>query len=68
MKEAPDRSRSFILRIWVERRDIKDAPLIWRGEIEDVRDQKRYWFQDFEKMVAIVRPFVENLLRQVGER
>lgn len=68
MKQAKERSYSFVVRIWVERRELKDAPLVWRGEIEDVQSQERHFFQDYAKLVAIVRRYVQKLLGQPDQR
>jgi hypothetical protein len=33
------RSMSFIVRIWIEHREIGDQPNIWRGMVEEVSEE-----------------------------
>jgi hypothetical protein len=38
---SPRQSRSFIIRVWVEPREDREAPVIWRGMVEEVSDSTR---------------------------
>ncbi len=41
---ADARSHAFVVRIWEERREIADAPAIWRGSVCDVRGGTPLYF------------------------
>jgi len=48
-------SHAFIVRIWLEHRDIEDAEPIWRGEIEDLqavrsKEKKTVYFDNLEQL------------------
>jgi hypothetical protein len=38
---SPKKSRSFIIRVWVEAREMKEEPVVWRGVVEEVNDSAR---------------------------
>jgi hypothetical protein len=54
-------TRVFIVRIWFETREIKDAPPAWRGMIEHVPTGKRRYFADLSDLTAFIESFVEDL-------
>ena len=35
MSSLDERSHTFVVRIWEERRDVADAPSTWRGRVDD---------------------------------
>ncbi len=41
---SDERNHAFVVRIWEERRDIADAPVIWRGVVCDARGGGRVYF------------------------
>ena len=42
---ADEQTHAFVVRIWEERRDIADAPAIWRGFVRDVRGGPPVYFK-----------------------
>ena len=64
MRSAKDTTRAFIVRIWVEPREIMDAEPKWRGVIEQVEDGKRVYFDRLDKM----RSYFDEYLREIGIR
>jgi hypothetical protein len=52
MSSLDERSHTFVVRIWEERRDVEDAPTTWRGRVDDVRTGTRRYFTSLEDMVA----------------
>ena len=52
MSTLDERSHTFVVRIWEERRDVDDAPTTWRGRVDDVRTGVRRYFTSLEDMVA----------------
>jgi hypothetical protein len=52
MSSLDERSHTFVVRIWEERRDVEDAPTTWRGRVDDVRTGVRRYFTRLEDLVA----------------
>ena len=52
MSSLDERSHTFVVRIWEERRDVEDAPTTWRGRVDDVRTGVRRYFTSLEDLVA----------------
>jgi hypothetical protein len=52
MSTLDERSHTFVVRIWEERRDVDGAPTTWRGRVDDVRTGARRYFARLEDMVA----------------
>lgn len=47
-------SRSFVVRIWIEPREIASKNYEWRGMIQDVITDERKYFKEFDEMIAFV--------------
>ena len=47
-------SRSFVVRIWIEPREIANESFEWRGMIQDVITNERKYFKKFDEMIAFV--------------
>ena len=47
-------SRSFLVRIWIEPREIPKQAFEWRGKIQDVMSGESKYFKNFDDMVAFV--------------
>jgi hypothetical protein len=45
MQPIEERTFSFVVRIWWERRDIAGARPAWRGAVDDVQTGTRRYFQ-----------------------
>jgi hypothetical protein len=54
MSSLDERSHTFVVRIWEERRDVDDAPTTWRGRVDDVRTGVRRYFTSLEDLMAYV--------------
>ncbi|MBV9327750.1 MAG: hypothetical protein JO352_28875 [Chloroflexi bacterium] len=52
MSSLDERSHTFVVRIWEERRDVADAVPTWRGRVDDVRTGVRRYFTTLEDLVA----------------
>jgi hypothetical protein len=52
MMPADAESHAFVVRIWEERREIADAPAIWRGFVCDVRNGTRVYFTTLPTLCA----------------
>jgi hypothetical protein len=51
MSSLDERSHTFVVRIWEERRDVADAAPTWRGRVDDVRTGVRRYFTTLEDLV-----------------
>jgi hypothetical protein len=58
MRQTGPKSHSFILRLWLEPREIEGASPNWRGVIEHVQTSESRYFCDLEEISAFVRPFL----------
>ncbi|HEU0295589.1 MAG TPA: hypothetical protein VFR47_22810 [Anaerolineales bacterium] len=44
-------SRSFVVRIWIEPREVPNATLEWRGVIQDVLSGEKKYFRKFAELI-----------------
>lgn len=45
MKPIDERTFTFVIKIWWERRDIAGVAPTWRGSVEDIQTGQRVYFQ-----------------------
>jgi hypothetical protein len=51
MKSLDERSHTFVVRIWQERRDLADAVPMWRGRVDDVKSGSRAYFTSLQQLM-----------------
>lgn len=51
----------FIVRIWREPREIKDAVPEWRGVIEHVGSGERCYLKELDEIAAFMVPYLEEM-------
>jgi hypothetical protein len=61
VKSIREPTHAFIVRIWIEPRELKDAEPIWRGVIESVEGHKRVYFDRLDKMSTYFARHLEKL-------
>lgn len=61
VKSVKDTIHAFIVRIWIEPREMKEAEPIWRGVIEDVEDEERVYFDHLDKMNTYFAKYLEKI-------
>jgi hypothetical protein len=61
MTSFEDNTHVFIVRVWLERREIEDASAVWRGMIEHVPSRERRHFKGLDEMVDFVAPYLERM-------
>lgn len=61
MKSAKETTHSFIVRIWIEPREIKDADAKWRGVIEHVGSGDRVYFDQLERIAIQISTYIEAI-------
>lgn len=54
MKSTEAETHAFIIRLWREQREIKNARPIWRGTIEHVPSGKRKAFAELEEILDFI--------------
>ena len=62
MKSIKETTQAFVVRIWIEPQQVKDAKPIWRGVIERVDNGERVYFDQLEKM----NTFFVKYLSEIG--
>lgn len=51
---------SFVLRLWLERREIEGAMPVWRGVIELVPSGERQYFEGVNQLSEILTQYLAN--------
>ena len=61
MMEQPDNhTESFVVRIWLERREIADALPEWRGVVEHVATGKRKYILNLDSIVIFMAEYMQG--------
>jgi hypothetical protein len=50
---------SFVLRFWLEHREIEGAEPVWRGVVEHVPSGKRHYFEKLNQIPVILAGYVD---------
>lgn len=61
MKSNKEIIHAFIVRIWIEPREVKDAEPIWRGVIEEVDGGKSVYFDRLDKMSTYFTKYLQKI-------
>ena len=56
-----DSTTAYIVRVWVERREVEDASVEWRGSIEHVASGRTKYLTDLDELARFIRPFLETM-------
>ena len=51
---------SFVLRFWLEHREIEGALPVWRGVVEHVPSGERHYFERLEQLPDILAPYLAS--------
>jgi hypothetical protein len=54
----PQHIHAFVLKIWLERREIAGRQPEWRGRIDHVQSSQRKYFRDLADMTGFVASFL----------
>ncbi|MBV7335213.1 hypothetical protein KFU94_44635 [Chloroflexi bacterium TSY] len=57
-----DQTEAFVVRIWLERREIVDAPVELRGVVEHVSSGQRQYITELTDIIK----FIDECLKQLG--
>jgi len=56
----PPYAHAFVVKLWLERREIEGAQPEWRGRIDHVQSGERVYFRD----IAVITDFVQAFLNR----
>lgn len=56
-----DNASAFIVRVWLEHREIEGAPVTWRGSIEHVATGRIKYLTDLDGIKRFIYPFLETM-------
>lgn len=60
--QASDRhTQVFIIRIWIEAREIAGAVVVWRGMIEHIPTQERRYLNDLAAIAHFITPYLQSM-------
>jgi len=51
---------SFVLRFWLERREIEGALPVWRCVVEHVPSGERHYFEKLDQLPDILAPYLAS--------
>jgi hypothetical protein len=61
-------TQAFIVRVWHEAEDDEGHLITWRGSIQHVGSDKRYYFQDLNGIVRFIREQTGMNIRRKGSK
>ena len=61
VKPTKETTHAFILRIWIEPRELKDAEPIWRGVVEHVEGDERVYFNNLNMLKRYFAEYLEKI-------
>jgi len=63
-----DNAAAFIVRVWLEHREVEDAPVTWRGSIEYVESGRVKYVTHLNELAQFIRPFLEAMGADFSEQ
>jgi hypothetical protein len=61
VKSIKEITHAFIVRIWIEPQEQKDAEPIWRGVIEHVEGDEPVYFDHLDKINSYFAKYLEKI-------
>jgi len=58
-ENAHHNSFAFVIRIWLEDEETMANPMLWRGHITQVIDQRKHYFEDLSGIISFITPYLE---------
>lgn len=52
---------AFVVRIWLEEREIAGARPLWRGVVEHAQSGERFYFTDLRDIAGFIDPYVRAM-------
>lgn len=57
---ADGKTEVFIVRVWMEPRDIEGAPVLWRAAIEHVPSGNRRYLEKLDDLPAVIAQYLQD--------
>lgn len=51
---------AFVVKLWLERREVEGVRPEWRGRIDHVQSGQRIYFRDIAEIVHFIQAFLES--------
>ena len=61
MKSIKETTQAFVVRIWIEHQQRKNAKPVWRGVIERVDSGERVYFDQLDKISTYFARYLDEL-------
>jgi len=61
VKSIKETTQAFVVRIWLEPRQMKNAQPVWRGVIERVDNGDRVYFDRLDKMMTYFSEYLNEI-------
>jgi len=61
VKSINETTQAFVVRIWIEHQQRKNAQPVWRGVIERVDNGERVYFDQLDKIHAYFARYLDEL-------
>ena len=61
MNSLEEKTHSFIVRVWLEPREIEGAPPQWRGEIKHVSSGKQTYIKNLDEITDFITPYLKEM-------
>lgn len=62
-----DNTTAYIVRVWLEHREVQDAPVAWRGSIEHLASGRIKFLSDLDDIPLFIQPFLEAMGATFGK-
>jgi hypothetical protein len=63
-----DNSHAFIVRFWLEPRELENAKPIWRGMIEHVPSGRQLYLKGLDEVTAFIESYLSGMASERSER
>ncbi len=67
MDNREDNSHAFIVRFWLEPRELENARPIWRGRIEHVASGRRRYLKGLDEINVFIESYVPGMASERSE-
>jgi hypothetical protein len=65
VKSFCEETHSFVLRCWLEPREIESAEPLWRGEVEHVPTGERVFFRSFVELKRFLSSYLPGIAEAI---
>jgi hypothetical protein len=56
-----DNAAAYIVRVWLELREVEDAPATWRGSVQHVASGRIKYLTDLDGIAQFIQPYLEAM-------